>query len=68
MKASKLIEELQKLIRIHGDKIVNFESGYMDSSIGMISVYDKNGEEPSEENKAAEFYLHRGSSLILKPK
>lgn len=60
MKASELINELQNLIREHGDLPVNFDGGGFDSSVENVYVYDRNGNDPSTEDPAAEFYIHLG--------
>lgn len=60
MKASTLINELQNLIREHGDLPVNFDGRVGDSSIGEIAVYDRNGNGPSTGEPASEFYIHLG--------
>ncbi|MBA8799196.1 hypothetical protein FHW77_002915 [Agrobacterium sp. RC10-4-1] len=63
MKASALIKELQNLIAAHGDQPVKFDGRSGDVPVGEIIAYDQNGNDPSVESPAAEFYIHQGPRL-----
>ena len=65
MKASELISELQNLMNEHGDLPVIFWGGSCDSSVDNIFAYDKDGNDPSAHEPAAEFYIHVGSRAAL---
>jgi len=64
MKASKVIEKLQKLIHEHGDKDVKFHGPYAydedfakDENVGAVVAYDAEGNS-AKENNCDHFYLH----------
>lgn len=64
MKASKVIERLQKLIHEHGDKNVMFHGPYKDdeeldkdSHVGLIVAYDAKGNSAKGGN-CDHFYMH----------
>ncbi len=63
MKASELINELSALIQEHGDQPVNIDGNDADYSIGAVMAYDRDGNEPSEDNPSVELYLHRGRAI-----
>lgn len=65
MKASELISELQNLMNEHGDLPVHFCGGSCDYSVDDVIAYNKDGNYPSADEPAAEFYIHEGSRASL---
>lgn len=58
MKASKVIERLQKLMHEHGDKNLMFHGpDHDDMDVGAIAAYDKQGKFAKEGN-CDHFYIH----------
>lgn len=58
MKASELIQTLQKLVDEHGDLPVNGASEYDDRHVDEICPYNRGGDNPTDDHPAVEFYIH----------